>query len=100
MPVNELTDSQTSLRFAKMYAFDRTDDGQTVCDSKSMRCIKCNHMQKSWACFCVLQALDYCHSMGIVHRDVKPHNIMIDLQTRKVSFTRYKILLSLLRLNS
>ena len=26
----------------------------------------------------VLIALDYCHSMGIMHRDVKPHNIMID----------------------
>lgn len=28
--------------------------------------------------FEILKALDFCHSMGIMHRDVKPHNIMID----------------------
>ncbi len=35
-------------------------------------------------CFVSMQALDYSHSMGIMHRDVKPHNVMIDHQMRKV----------------
>lgn len=30
----------------------------------------------------LLKALDFCHSMGVMHRDVKPHNIIVNLEKR------------------
>ena len=34
--------------------------------------------------FELLKALDFCHSKGVMHRDVKPHNVMIDHEKRKL----------------
>jgi casein kinase II subunit alpha len=32
----------------------------------------------------ILKALDFCHSRGIMHRDVKPHNVIIDHTKREL----------------
>merc|ERR1712194_392534 len=34
--------------------------------------------------FELLKALDFCHSNGVMHRDVKPHNVMIDHEKRQL----------------
>lgn len=45
---------------------------------------KLTDMDIRYYMFELLKALDYCHSMGIMHRDVKPHNVMIDHKQRKL----------------
>jgi casein kinase II subunit alpha len=33
----------------------------------------------------ILKGLHYCHSLGIMHRDIKPQNVMIDHEQKKVA---------------
>jgi serine/threonine protein kinase len=39
---------------------------------------------RSFYLFELLKALDFSHSCGIMHRDVKPHNVMIDHEKRQL----------------
>lgn len=45
---------------------------------------KLSDIEVRYYIFEVLKALDYCHSKGIMHRDVKPHNVMIDHQKKEL----------------
>ncbi|MBT3220367.1 MAG: serine/threonine protein kinase [Proteobacteria bacterium] len=41
--------------------------------------------------FQVLQGLDYAHTAGVVHRDIKPHNMVFDASQRVVKLTDFGI---------
>lgn len=41
-------------------------------------------MEIRFYCYELLKAIDYAHSCGIIHRDIKPQNVMIDHRRRKL----------------
>lgn len=50
---------------------------------------KFNDIDVRYYIYELLKALDFCHSKGIMHRDVKPHNVMIDHENRKACRSRF-----------
>lgn len=41
-------------------------------------------MEIRYYLFQLLKAVDFCHSVGIVHRDVKPRNIIVNPKTKQL----------------
>lgn len=51
------------------------------CDFKSLSFTKTKLKKYTWE---LLKGLDYIHSMGIMHRDIKPYNVCYDFENDKI----------------
>lgn len=95
-------DSQVAIPFKLQEEFDDDQVSQSKTPSLIFEYVnntdfrslypKFNDFDVRYYIFELLKALDFCHSKGIMHRDVKPHNVMIDHENRKVRSIQNNIL--------
>ncbi|KAI9101210.1 casein kinase 2 alpha subunit [Phlyctochytrium arcticum] len=69
--------SQETAAPAIVFKYIRNDDWKELYPTLTQNDVR-HYM------FQLLRSLDFCHSRGIMHRDVKPQNILIDHQTREL----------------
>lgn len=65
-----------SLSICLVLGYSKNNDIKTLAKSMTIRDVACY-------IFSVLKALEYAHSKNIMHRDVKPGNIMWDMKSKK-----------------
>ena len=74
--IDKCVDSATSTP-ALVFEYVSSTNMKQIMNSLSLEDIKVYMHQ-------VFLALDYCHSRGIMHRDIKPMNIIVDTQTKQL----------------
>lgn len=65
--VLELIDGQDLFHWVREQPHGRVDDWQAVAEVFAR----------------IAEALDYCHQRGVIHRDLKPQNILIEAETKR-----------------
>ena len=74
-----------SIRFIAMELVEGVDLDRAVANQQLT-----DNLEKAWAVSEACKGLDFIHEQGLIHRDIKPHNIIID-GSGKVKITDFGI---------
>ncbi|KAI4291510.1 casein kinase II subunit alpha [Pancytospora philotis] len=74
IPLRDVVQDRSSGSYALIFDYVKSDETARVFESAGLEDIR--HYARQ-----ILEALRYAHSRGIMHRDVKPQNIIVDSRT-------------------